>query len=171
MHDGVVLFRVEGLSQRFDLLHAQLAQHVQQLLGDHLQALPVGIVLLELADAPLQIVIHIQERLDGFGLGGGVEVFLLLGGALAVVVIFGGQTEILVVAVADQLGQGLHLLHLLTGNGEGLLRSLLLLLLRGLFLRRLALRHVLLFLLAHFSSSLGGNWFFLPNMALRLSAK
>ena len=172
-----MLLRIEGLILRGNLRHAELFEHGGKLLADHLHALPVGVAFFKLLRAALEIVEHVEKRLDGVGLGVGVGVFLLAGRALAVVVVFRGQTQILVIDVGDELGQSLHLLHLLFRHGEGrlllggsggLLRLNLLngsgLLGGGLLLFVLVLTHALLF------SSPGGSCCF-PNMRLRLSAK
>src|SRR5699024_6484444 len=109
-----------------------------------------------------------------------IDGLLLSGGALAVVVVLRRQTQVLVMEGGQLPGQGLHLLHLLPGDGEGLRRLLLPVLLRHL-LGLLGLLGGLLLLpggggvflfLAHgISSSLGGNWLFFPNIFVRLSAK
>ena len=166
---------VKGLAQGLDLLYAQLFQHGHELLADHLHALAVGVPLLELGQAPLQVVQHLQEGLHGVGLGVAVEAFLLLGGALAEVVILRCQPQIFVAGVGHHLGQLFHFLHLVPGDGEGLLRrfrrSVLILGFRGFRILRLILRMGIVDVFAHVSwSSLGGSWFF-PNMRPRLSAK
>ena len=161
MHHGIVLLRIEGLALRLNAGDAQLLQHCQKLPADQLHALPMGVALGELGKATLQIIQHPQKLLDGIRLGVGVDVFLFLGGALAVVIVFRRQTQILVAGIADHFSQLLHLLHLLTGDGKGLLlgglfRSLL----RfrgGVGLRLLLLRGVLLFFLTHDCSSLVGG--------------
>ena len=131
---------------------------------DHLHALLVDVVLVPgLAHGPLQIVIHLQELGDGVYLGVLVGALLLLGGALAVVVILRRQTQVLIVEGGELSGQGLQLLHLLLGEGEGLggglpahLRRL-----GGLLLDLLLLQGLhggaVLFLAHDCSSSFGGN--------------
>ena len=158
MHHGIVLLRIEGLALCLDAGDTQLLQHCQKLPTDQLHALTVGVSLVKLGKATLQVIQHPQKLLDGVRLGIGVGIFLFLGGALAVVVVFRRQTQILVAGIADHLGQ---LLHLLTGDGKGLLldglfRSLLRFR-SGIGLRLLLLRGVLLFLLAHDCSSLVGG--------------
>lgn len=61
MHHGVVAGGVKGLAQGLNLLYAQLFQHGHELLADHLHALAVGVPLLELGQAPLQVVQHLQK--------------------------------------------------------------------------------------------------------------
>lgn len=52
---------VKGLAQGLNLLYAQLFQHGHELLADHLHTLAVGVPLLELGQAPLQVVQHLQK--------------------------------------------------------------------------------------------------------------
>ena len=175
MHHGVVAGGVKGLAQGLNLLYAQLFQHGHELLADHLHTLAVGVPLLELGQAPLQVVQHLQKGLHGVGLGVAVQTLLFLGGAFAVVVVFRCQPQIFVAGVGHHLGQLFHFLHLVPGDGEGLLRRFRRRLLLGLGLRGvrvfLFLLVFLIHILAHVSwSSLGGSWFF-PNMRPRLSAK
>ena len=180
MHDGVVPLGIEFLA--LGVLHrdAHLLQNGAQLVEDHLHALLVDIVLIpRLGHRPLQVVIDLQELGDGVDLGVLVEVLLLPGGALAVVVVLRRQTQVLVVEGRQLSGQGLHLLHLLPGDGKGLLRLRAVLLshlgglLLGLLLLLLHGRGIFLLILTHErSSSLGGNsLLFLPNILVRLSAK
>ena len=134
----------------------------------------MDILLGILGNAPLEVVVHSQERLDGVGLSIAVDVLLLTLCALAVVVILSGEAQILVVLLCCGLGDLLHLCHLLGGEGVGHFLS-------GLSSRffyslcrfgNFFLRQHVLFLFAHgVCSSLGGNCCALPNIFVKLSAK
>ena len=81
----------------------------------------MGVVLVPgLVHRPLQVVVDLQELGEGVDLGILVDALLFLGGALAVVVVLSGQAQVLVTGGLQLFGQGLHFLHLLPGDGEGL---------------------------------------------------
>ena len=62
MHDGVVLFRVKGLTLGLDLRDAQLGPRLAELAEDQLQTLTVDIRLVILGDAPLPVCLLYTSR-------------------------------------------------------------------------------------------------------------
>ena len=63
VHHGIVLLRIEGLALRLNAGDAQLLQHCQKLPADQLHALTVGVALVKLGKATLQVIQHPQNSL------------------------------------------------------------------------------------------------------------